>query len=331
MSIQKIIETVEQEVGKKVSESVLPTTETEIPKDNEFAPNAFSTGKASVTDFSTIPLSPVDAFNASIRDYTLPDDMVISAVNRACSFFNISEAPVVNADSTCVWPSDNSSLKDDILGFNRKQLMDMGISGEESLTLIYTHECAHRTLQGVMTDTWKEELACDYFAGVNAGLNNINLDNFEASLGCTDGGATHPNGALRSEFIEYGRKVVEELQQEGLEVTYDNCLKQFEEHFQEKAGLISEYRHRFDPERFSLAGASMLEDDLGLAKGFVNDKEWNMKQANKNFENAKYHEKEAEKAAARGDYAAAKDHLYTAKTYQSKGEDYLKSANNSTK
>lgn len=51
-----------------------------------------------------------------------------------------------------------------------------------------------------------------------------------------------------------------------------------------------------------------------------------MKQAEFNFEQALYHEKEAIKATDLGGCVAAKDHLRTAQSYNSKGDDYLKKA-----
>lgn len=192
------------------------------------------------------------SFNAA-DDSFMPDEMVLNAVTRACDFFGIPEVPVINAHGACVWPNDTSTYDDDVFGFNREQLMSLGISGEDSLTLIYTHECAHRTLQGAYNDSWEEELACDFFAGVHAGLQGINLDNFEASLGSLPGADTHPNGALRAEFIEYGKAVVEEMNARGIDISYDNCLERLNNHLEEKSGLISEYRLRFDPNASDLA------------------------------------------------------------------------------
>lgn len=180
-----------------------------------------------------------------INDNTLPDEMVLNAVTRACDFFGIPEVPVVNAQGTCEWPNDPTTYDDDVLGFNREQLMSLGVSGEDSLTLIYTHECAHRTLQSTYTDDWEEELACDFFAGVHAGMKGMNIDNFEASLGQTSGGNSHPNGALRADFIEYGKQIAEDMQARGIEVTYEGCIARLNQHLEDKSGLIDEYRERF--------------------------------------------------------------------------------------
>lgn len=189
------------------------------------------------------------SFNAShSNDAMLPDEMVVSAVTKACDFFGIPEVPVINAEGTCVWPNDSSTYDDDVFGFNREQLMELGVSGEDSLTLIYTHECAHRTLQGAFNDSWEEELACDFFAGVHAGMKGMSIDNFEASLGQLPGSDSHPNGALRADFIEFGQQVAQEMHDRHIEPTYENCLARLNYHLEDKGGLIAEYRERFGVE-----------------------------------------------------------------------------------
>lgn len=282
-----------------------------------------------MTDFND-SMTIVDAINAEIgalNDIILPDEMVVSAVQRACDFFNIPEIPVINAEGTCVWPGDSTTLEDDVFGFNREELMSLGISGEDSLTLIYIHECAHRTLQGAYNEPWEEELACDFFAGIHAGLNHINIDNFEASLGTTEGGSSHPNGALRAEFIEYGEEVAKEMLERGIEITYDGCLERLNNHLEDKEGLIDEYRSRIDPE--------YTEEEHNATnpsfKGFVDDKAWHEKQAKENLEWANWHRSQAEKAADRGDHASAKDHISRANTYDAKAKDYMRSAGMCTK
>lgn len=261
--------------------------------DKDFSPEAFGSDTTNIDSLKT-PFT-YSELNNSLRDYALPDDMVLNAISRACDFFNLPEVPVYNSESVCVWPKDNATLSDDVFGFNRQELINLGIKGEDSLTLIYTHECAHRALQGKMTDAWKEELACDFFSGLNAGMNNINLDNVEAALGSTDGGTTHPHGALRAQFIEAGQNLAQEMRQNNEDITFEKCLSKFEQYFQEKSGLIAEYRSRFDPYYFSLDNVSPTSD---LEKGFVNDKDW--------------HLDEARKAAERGDQKAARDHISAA-------------------
>ncbi|MFI3305295.1 MAG: hypothetical protein R3Y68_02135 [Rikenellaceae bacterium] len=175
------------------------------------------------------------------NDLILPDEMVISAVHSACDFFNLPEIPVLDSDQVCVWNGDGDDLYDDVLGFNRQQLMEMGIKGEDSLTLVYTHECAHRALQGFSNlDPWEHELACDYFAGIHAGLKGINTDNFEDSLSGTRGGSTHPAGDLRADFIEYGDQMAQEMLDRGIEINFENCLARFNAHLIVQDDLIAQ-------------------------------------------------------------------------------------------
>lgn len=268
---------------KSVSE-ICPET---LNKD--FSPEAFYSERfRSIDSLNT----QSESLNNTFRDCVLPDDMVLQAVSRACEFFNIPEVPVYNSDSVCVWPKDNKILNDDIFGFNRQELMELGVRGEDSLTLIYTHECAHRALQGKMKDAWEEELACDFFSGLNAGLNNINIDNVEASLGSTEGGPTHPHGALRVQFIEAGQKLAHEMQLDNNDITFEDCLSKFEKYYQEKSGLVAEYRDRFDPYYFNMDESVSTSNTY---KGFVNDKDW--------------HLEEARKATERGDQKAARVHI----------------------
>ena len=57
---------------------------------------------------------------------------------------------------------------------------------------------------------------------------------------------------------------------------------------------------------------------------FVNDRAWNIQQAKKNYEWAEWHMKRAADASRRNDTKAARDHLYSAKLYKAKGDEYIK-------
>ena len=101
---------------------------------------------------------------------------------------------------------------------------------DDSLKLAYTHECAHRALQEYNSyEGPQEELVCDYFAGIHAGLNDIDADQFEEALGRTAGGDTHPNGALRVEAIEYGKQIAADIEAQGIKPTFEYCLDRFED------------------------------------------------------------------------------------------------------
>lgn len=265
------------------------------------------------------------------NDKILPNEMVLAAVTNACEFFGLPEVPVVNAQGTCMWPNDSSTCDDDVLGFNRAQLISLGISGEDSLTLVYTHECAHRTLQGAYNDAWEEELACDFFAGVHAGMKGININNYEASLGQISGSASHPHGALRADFIEYGERVAQEMKDRGVEITYENCIQHLNQHLIEKDGLIAEYRDRIDDGSIGLTDNESVHIE-GEAKGlFVDDRAYHLREAQTAKENAEWHHKRANEAIDRGDLSAARDHNSRAEIYQREYKEHLNSASKCSK
>lgn len=109
----------------------------------------------------------------------LSDEIIAQSVEETCDFFHIDEPAIVSEGwTTGVYPNSEFSLQDDVLVFNREQLLDMGISGKDSLDLVMTHEGTHRVLQGMEHlefDAHQEELCCDYMAGVRAGLNNMDV------------------------------------------------------------------------------------------------------------------------------------------------------------
>lgn len=265
---------------------------------------------------------------SAVNDMILPDEMVASAVHRACTFFGLPDAPTINADGTCVWPNNPGDYKDDVFGFNRQELMSIGINGEDSLALIYTHECAHRALQNNSNlNSWEEELACDFFAGLHAGLNHIDVSNFEAALGETPGGESHPAGALRAIFIEEGVRVAEKMASTHDEVTFGNCMDSFMSFLEEKGNLVSEYMEHDVPN-----DSSVMHLQEGEAKHlWIDDRDWHMKEAQNADHEAEYHEREASRAAGRGDYSKAKDHERSAQSYRQKAADHRRSASQCTK
>ena len=117
---------------------------------------------------------PDSWFNDVRMNYgeTLTDEMILNSVQQASDFFNIDNPMAIAEDwTTGVYPNMDISPIDDVLIFNREQLVGMGITEQEGLDLVMTHECAHRALQGMSHlgfDSHQEELCCDFMAGVRA-------------------------------------------------------------------------------------------------------------------------------------------------------------------
>lgn len=177
---------------------------------------------------------PDSWFNDVRMNYgeTLTDEMIVSSVQQASDFFNIDNPMAIAEDwTTGVYPNMDISPIDDVLIFNREQLVGMGITEQEGLDLVMTHECAHRALQGMSHlgfDSHQEELCCDFMAGVRAGLNGIDVSQMENSLADTPVSDTHPGGADRVDSIEEGYKFAKEYHAaHGVAPTFSECLAYF--------------------------------------------------------------------------------------------------------
>lgn len=177
---------------------------------------------------------PDSWFNDVRMNYgeTLTDEMIVNSVQQASDFFNIDNPMAIAEDwTTGVYPNMDISPIDDVLIFNREQLVGMGITEQEGLDLVMTHECAHRALQGMSHlgfDSHQEELCCDFMAGVRAGLNGIDVSQMENSLADTPVSDTHPGGADRVDSIEEGVKFAKEYYAaHGVAPTFSDCLDYF--------------------------------------------------------------------------------------------------------
>lgn len=182
-----------------------------------------------------LPDSWFDNFHQIWGD-SLTDEMVLQSVQEASDFFNMNAPMDVHEDwTTGVMTGIPFTENDDILVFNRQQMLDMGITDKEGFDLVMTHEGAHRALQGINTgfDSHQEELCCDYLAGVRAGLNGLDEGKMEASLSGTIESETHPDGAARVAAIEAGVSFAHDYMEahNGTPPTFSECLEHFEQQY----------------------------------------------------------------------------------------------------
>lgn len=264
---------------------------------------------------------------------SLSDEMVLQSVQEASDFFNMNAPMDVHEDwTTGVMTGMEFTEDDDILVFNRQQMLDMGITDKEGFDLVMTHEGAHRALQGINTgfDSHQEELCCDYMAGVRAGLNGLDEGKMEASLSGTIESETHPDGAARVAAIEAGVSFAHDYMEahSGTPPTFSECL----DHFNQTdvyASTIPPQEHGHVNLRPDVAFADVA--DQNQLHGFVNDKSYHLDKAESAQHNAEWHEKRAEAAIARGDLSAAKEHTSKAASFRKWEQDHIKSAQRSTK
>jgi hypothetical protein len=180
------------------------------------------------------------------RDFSLPDDMIINAVNAASDFWHIPHPAIMHSETTCEIPGNPTTYADDVIGICRQQMIEMGVYGEDAMGLVASHETFHRVLQnysahGVL-DSWEHELACDFAAGIRAGYQNMDVTHFENSLINTPGGETHPVGTLRVDFIEHAKHIGEQMREDGVQPNFENCIEAFNRHLIEEDSLIAQQR-----------------------------------------------------------------------------------------
>lgn len=243
-----------------------------------------------------------------IYEFLIPDEAITASVSNACEFFGLPEVPIVNSEGVCVWSNDTQTTLDDVFGVNREQLSDMGIISEDSITLAYTHECAHRALQGCDDITGiNEELACDFFTGIHAGLNDIDSSQFEEALGKTTGGETHPDGEIRVKAMEYGKQIAEEIQAQGITPNFEYCLDRFENFQTEQTNIAStDASSANQTSEISFGSAYSKEEYAAKAENCY-------KEADKYYDKAQRDEKPSDKA----------HDLEQAEKWRRRGDEYI--------
>ncbi len=162
---------------------------------------------------------------------TLTDDMIIQSVQQASDFFNIENPMAIGEEAlTGVYPNSPLSPMDDVLVFSREQLIGLGITGQDGLDLVMTHEGAHRALQGMNTgfNSHQEELCCDFMAGVCAELNGIDMSQMKNSLADATADETHPDGHYRVDAVERGAEFAADYYNtHHVAPTFSDCLSYF--------------------------------------------------------------------------------------------------------
>lgn len=172
-----------------------------------------------------------DSGLSEMYENTFANDMIEDSVRRACDFFHVEHPMGIESGrTTAVNIGDTGTYGDEILFFNRTQLEAMGITGQDGLDLVMTHEGAHIMLQDLDTgfNCYQEELCCDYMAGVRAGLNAMDITQLENSLIDLPQGLEHPVGVLRVDAIEQGMAFAHDyMQTHGHPPTFNECLEDF--------------------------------------------------------------------------------------------------------
>lgn len=178
-------------------------------------------------------------FQTMAHEYNLPDDVVQDAVHEACDFMHMDDLQITPDSRTGVYTHNPTTFQDDVLGFSRDQMLEMGVHDGKTLSLICTHEAAHCALQYLSNthelSNWQEELSCDAFMGVRAAVEGIDTAKVEDTLRNSTLSGTHPHGDLRVKYIEIGRQIGEDLKSHDIPVTVENIMARLDDYIKQDA------------------------------------------------------------------------------------------------
>lgn len=189
--------------------------------------------------------------------YNLTQYDIIDAIRSACDFFRIPMPCIIRNQtgecngSTCFVDSDSNSFLDDEIRLNMNQLIGVHVNTKQALSLVMTHECAHRVFQnttfyGLNNGAWENELCADFFMGVRAGMCNMgDINKIAAGLYCTEASSTHPEGALRAIFVRHGKYAWLDLAKAGIPLTIQNLFDKFNLFLNNERHLIRQYQNVF--------------------------------------------------------------------------------------
>lgn len=277
-----------------------------------------------------------DQFSQLVHEFSLPDDVVSSAVHRACDFMHIDDMPIRVTPLTGVFTNNPTTYFDDVFGFSREQMMDMGIHDENSFSLICTHEVAHCLLQFIhdtgQLSQWQTELSCDAFMGVRAIAEGLNISNVEDSLRNLAASSTHPDGSLRLHYIEIGKTIAQDLIDHDLPINVDNVLSRLNEFIKSDAGEIRKGENEMDSmsenESFQKFKPSYTDAEIIRMKSDVEHAETEVSRlkSDVNSWESKVSLNDTKEKRANGDYAHAVSKLNEAKSRYNHAVDELKNA-----
>lgn len=267
-------------------------------------------GKIEQMPFESPDCSKSEVKSASflgVENKTIDFSTISDAANNACRFFGIEPLPLKEGKETGVALKNLDNVGDEYFIYNPRQFEYMGWDDFYDQTKVWTHEVGHIISQKEFPEEpWKSELAADFFVGVRSEMCSWGSGDFEASISKTTSSASHPGGALRLEAINYGRQVAAQIKSNGITPTWQSCMDEFK--------------------KSKFANVEVSENFKG-----INDREWNLKQAEHFKKEAEYYEKECKKAIEKNNPGLAADYEHKAKQEMGKYKDYIWAANHSTK
>ncbi len=153
---------------------------------------------------------------------------IVNAAKDTCIFFDLPEIPIQEGESIGVFLDDGTNSKD-VFEYNADEFKALNCTSFEDISKVWSHECGHRILRDIYSDSWPSELGADFFVGVRSEMLGLPVGDFEKSLSKEFPCESHPGGELRLQAIQYGRDVVAKMRDEGVSPNWENCLEEFDE------------------------------------------------------------------------------------------------------
>ena len=198
------------------------------------------------------------------------NEMIAEAVQNSSDFFGIPN-PADTIHDSSYGPAaasggfDKSSYSDDVVAHDKYQMYLKGFESKDSVELVMTHEAAHRVFQNDYfneTQIWEEELACDYMAGVRAGMQGIPLENMENAMSDWQPSISHPPGDLRVNILNYGKEIGEQMIENGENPTFETSIEHLNEYLLNNSEIIAEAKESIE-QKFKSIGAEPCDSCNG--------------------------------------------------------------------
>lgn len=151
------------------------------------------------------------------KDYDIKEQDIKGTIKQVADFFSLP-MPVIKERAEVmaeVMTSENASECE--LYYNWQEMSNSGINNREALKLAFLHELSHQYLYKTRfllfeNELWIQELAADLLVGGFSVLNgDVATGKYKYVVSTQKSSLTHPDGQLREEIVDYGRKYTEQL------------------------------------------------------------------------------------------------------------------------
>jgi len=151
----------------------------------------------------------------------ITDNDITETIRQVAEFYGLPQPIVKEKAEVLAEVMTSENAEETELYYNAELMYKAGINNLETLQLAFAHEIAHQLLFETRfmlfeNELWIQELAADLLvAGFSISKGDIATGKYKFVLKELPASMTHPDGKLRAEIVEYGRRYYEKLHQQG--------------------------------------------------------------------------------------------------------------------